>query len=232
MFRKNDIGRKEEEHDMTRTHTEYNLPVANDNSRESGNRPEEKQEDFQETDKADAFGKTVFTDFASAGDKTAELSYPNDEELDRLIADTEQNGMLTAPSFLKREVFREIRRRKNISQMNAARLKTWQIVTVVAAAILFLTVMPLEQRTSGQNAPGLPGRILQETALPDREPAAQENAVKERGRQDVVGDWMYEKNLQVGAAVRAVTDQLLPAAINSCSDTASRREAGDRKGLN
>lgn len=228
MLRKNNIGRKEEEHDMTRTRTEYNLPAANDNARESGNRSEEMQEDFQDA----AFGKTAFTDCASAGDKTAELSYPNDEELDRLIADTERSGMLTAPSFLKREVIREIHRRKNVSQMNAVRLKTWQIVTVVAAAILFLTVMPLEQRTSGQSAPGIPGNIRQESVFFNREPDAKADNAKEQKRQDVVGDWMYEKNLQVGAAVRRATDHLLPAAINSRSDAASRRGSGDRKGTN
>ncbi len=181
---------------MTQKHAEYNLPAADDNLAEPGNHPGEKREGFPET--------------VREKEKRAELSYLNDEELDRLIAQTEQSGMLAAPSFLKREVFQEIRRRKNISQMNAARLKTWQIVTVVAAAILFLTVMPLEQQVSGQNAPGILGSIRQESVLLNREPAAQENAAKEENRQDLVGDWMYEKNLQVGSAVRQITDQLVP----------------------
>ncbi len=142
-----------------------------------------------------------------------EMPYLSDEELDRLIEDTESTGMLTAPSFLKQEVFHEIRRRKNISQMNAVRLKTWQIVTVVAAAILFLTVMPMEQQASDRNASGLLGNIRQESVLLNRDPAKQANAAKERERQDLVGDWMYEKNLQVGSAVRRVTDQLVPKFV-------------------
>lgn len=145
------------------------------------------------------------------------LPYLSEEELDLLIEETEKSTMITAPSFLKREVFGEIRRRRTINQMNCVRMKTWQIVTVVAAAILLLTVMPFESRLiSGapENAdrPGI-------SVMWNR--SEQEEAPKRR--EDRVGTWMYEKNLQVGATVRAVTNQLLPAAINSRADAASCR---------
>lgn len=145
------------------------------------------------------------------------LPYLSEEELDLLIEETEKSTMITAPSFLKREVFGEIRRRRTINQMNCVRMKNWQIVTVVAAAILLLTVMPFESRMiSGapENAdrPGI-------SVMWNR--SEQEEAPKRR--EDRVGTWMCEKNLQVGATVRAVTNQLLPAAINSRADAASRR---------
>ena len=125
--------------------------------------------------------------------------------------------MISAPSFLKREVFGEIRRRRTINQMNCVRMKTWQIVTVVAAAILLLTVMPLESRmTSGISENG------RRPEISDLWNRTEQNEAPKR-REDRVGIWMYEKNLQVGAAVRSVTDQLLPAAINSRADAASRR---------
>ena len=125
--------------------------------------------------------------------------------------------MISAPSFLKREVFGELRRRRTINQMNCVRMKTWQIVTVVAAAILLLTVMPLESRmTSGISENG------RRPEISDLWNRTEQNEAPKR-RADRVGTWMYEKNLQVGAAVRSVTDQLLPAAINSRADAASRR---------
>ena len=145
------------------------------------------------------------------------LPYLSEEELDLLIEETEKSAMISAPSFLNREVFGELRRRRTINQMNCVRMKTWQIVTVVAAAILLLTVMPLESRmTSGISENGRRPEI---SVMWNR--MEQEKAPKRR--EDRVGTWMYEKNLQVGAAVRSVTDQLLPVAINSRADAASRR---------
>lgn len=145
------------------------------------------------------------------------LPYLSEEELDLLIEETEKSTMITAPSFLKREVFGEIRRRRTINQMNCIRMKNWQIVTVVAAAILLLTVMPFESRMIS----GTPGNADRPGISVMWNRSEQEEAPKRR--EDRVGNWMYEKNLQVGATVRAVTNQLLPAAINSRADAASRR---------
>ena len=72
----------------------------------------------------------------SENDSREKLPYLSEEELDLLIEETEKSAMISAPSFLKREVFGELRRRRTINQMNCVRMKTWQIVTVVAAAIL------------------------------------------------------------------------------------------------
>ncbi|MDO4842905.1 MAG: hypothetical protein Q3982_09540, partial [Phoenicibacter congonensis] len=82
---------------------------------------------------------------------------------------------------------------------------------------LLLTIMPFESRmTSGTPENGSrPG-------ISDLWNRTEQNEAPKR-REDRVGTWMYEKNLQVGAAVRSVTDQLLPAAINSRADAASRR---------
>ena len=145
------------------------------------------------------------------------LPYLSEEELDLLMEETEKSAMISAPSFLKREIFGEIRRRRTINQMNCIRMKTWQIVTVVAAAILLLTIMPFESRmTSGISEDG------RRPEISDLWNRTEQNEASKR-REDRVGTWMYEKNLQVGAAVRSVTDQLLPAAINSRADAASRR---------
>ncbi len=152
----------------------------------------------------------------SENDSREKLPYLSEEELDLLMEETEKRAMISAPSFLKREVFGELRRRRTINQMNCVRMKTWQIVTVVAAAIL-LTVMPLESRmTSGISENG------RRPEISDLWNRTEQNEAPKR-REDRVGTWMYEKNLQVGAAVRSVTDQLLPAAINSRADAASRR---------
>lgn len=153
----------------------------------------------------------------SENDSREKLPYLSEEELDLLIEETEKSTMITAPSFLKREVFGELRRRRTINQMNCIRMKTWQIVTVVAAAILLLTIMPFESRmTSGTPENGSrPG-------ISDLWNRTEQNEVP-KIREDRVGTWMYEKNLQVGTAVRSVTDQLLPAAINSRADAASRK---------
>lgn len=157
----------------------------------------------------------------SESNSREKLPYLSEEELDLLMEETEKNAMISAPSFLKREIFGEIRRRRTINQMNCIRMKTWQIVTVVAAAILLLTVMPFESRmTSGTPQNGSrPG-------ISDLWNRTEQNEASKR-REDRVGTWMYEKNLQVGAAVRSVTDQLLPAAINSRADAASRRSLED-----
>ena len=153
----------------------------------------------------------------SESNSREKLPYLSEEELDLLMEETEKSAMISAPSFLKREIFGEIRRRRTINQMNCIRMKTWQIVTVVAAAILLLTVMPFESRmTSGTPENGSRPGI---SDLWNR--TEQKEAPKRR--EDRVGTWMYEKNLQVGAAVRSVTDQLLPAAINSRADAASRK---------
>lgn len=154
------------------------------------------------------------------------MPYLSDEELDRLIADTESAGMLTAPSFLKKEVFHEIQRRKNISQMNAVRLKTWQIVTVVAASILFMTVMPLEQQASVRDASGIPGNIRQESVLLNQTTTVKDHAWGEKAQQDRIGTWMYEKKHQVGTAVRMAADQLLPTAFSSRGDAVFQRSHG------
>lgn len=153
----------------------------------------------------------------SENDSREKLPYLSEEELDLLMEETEKSAMISTPSFLKREVFGELRRRRTINQMNCVRMKTWQIVTVVAAAILLLTVMPLESRmTSGISEDG------RRPEISDLWNRTEQNEASKR-REDRVGTWMYEKNLQVGAAVRSVTDQLLPAAINSRADAASRR---------
>ena len=153
----------------------------------------------------------------SENDSREKLPYLSEEELDLLMEETEKSAMISAPSFLKREVFGELRRRRTINQMNCIRMKTWQIVTVVAAAILLLTVMPLESRmTSGAPENG------RRPEISDLWNRTEQNEAPKR-REDRVGTWMYEKNLQVGAAVRSVTDQLLPVAINSRADAASRR---------
>lgn len=115
--------------------------------------------------------------------------YLTDEELEQLIAETEETPLLQAPSYLKREVLEKIQKKEDIRHRNAMRLKNWQIITIVAAALLFLMVMPMQIQTRN-------------VGMPERNPVL--------SGQDTVGSWMYSKNREVGMAIRNMTDRLAP----------------------
>ena len=115
--------------------------------------------------------------------------YLNDEELEQLIDQTEQEPLLQAPSYLKREVLEKIQKKEDLRHRNAMRLKNWQIITIVAAALLFLMVMPMQVQPRSVGMP-------------------EKNQIL--SGQDTVGSWMYARNQEVGTAIRNMTDRLVP----------------------
>lgn len=140
--------------------------------------------------------------------------YLTDGELDQLIAEIEAAPLLRAPSYLKTEVLEKFQKKEDINHRAGMRLKTWQIITVVAAALLFL-VMPGDWKPENTGTFGFGvGAARQERIW--QEKTAAEKSLQEkkqdriRNSTDVVGEWMYTKNREVGAAIRSATDQLLP----------------------
>lgn len=144
--------------------------------------------------------------------------YLNDEELEQLIDQTEQGPLLQAPSYLKREVLEKIQKKEDIRHRNAMRLKNWQIITIVAAALLFLMVMPMQiqPRSVGlpERNPVLSGLTLRNSGnsgeKEDVSGYGQEEKAAQSGSQDAVGSWMYARNREVGTAIRNMTDRLVP----------------------
>ena len=66
----------------------------------------------------------------SENDSREKLPYLSEEELDLLMEETEKSAMISAPSFLKREVFGELRRRRTINQMNCVRTVSYTHLTL------------------------------------------------------------------------------------------------------
>lgn len=88
--------------------------------------------------------------------KTYSEEYLSDAELEVLILDVEEHGMMTAPEYLEHKIVDKIRHQNQIveykTKISAKRkllLYSLKVATASAAAIAFLVVVPAIERKSG-----------------------------------------------------------------------------------
>lgn len=81
--------------------------------------------------------------------------YMPDEELEQLIQEVEENGMLSVPSYMKKEIMEQIHQvhkqeaHKDIQRKLSLWLYSMEVGVVAAAAVLLLFLIPVDRGDNG-----------------------------------------------------------------------------------